>query len=261
VMLLLLSSASDQSRQVAREVQLADSSRLRILPVLLEAVKPEGDFVYFLSNTQWITALGGSAADHSATLLAAVGETLKAAAPQAAQSRPTPQQSPQQYLDTSQYRLPPTTKPITAHPLFWMLLIVGVLLLAGIGYLIVRSPGPPKEVRQEPAATNPQGPNPALAGTWKGEVGTNAITIQIQLQPGDRVVVLVDNQAAKTQGEPAQVLEVSGGAIEMNMGQPVRARCKLHLSSDRRNLEGTWAQTKTNKTFNVVFTKVQQRAE
>lgn len=252
VMLLLLSSASNQSRQVAREVQLADSSQLRILPVLLEAVKPEGDFVYFLSNTQWITALGGSAADHSATLLAAVGETLKSAAPREAQSSP----APQQYLDTSQYRLPPATKPLTAHPLFWLLVIVGVLLLAGIGYLIVRSPGPPKEVRQEPAITNPQAPNPALAGTWKGEVGTtNAITIQIQLQPGDRVVVLVDNQAAKTEREPAQVIEVSGGFIEMNMGQPPRARCKLRLSSDRRNLEGTWAQTKTGKTFNVVFTK------
>jgi hypothetical protein len=57
------------------------------------------------------------------------------------------------------------------------------------------------------------------------------------------------------------VLEVSGGAIEMNMGQPPRARCKLHLSSDRRNLEGTWAQIKTNKTFDVVFTKVNTRRE
>ena len=94
VMLLLLSSASNQSRQVAREVQLADSSRLRILPVLLEAVKPEGDFVYFLSNTQWITALGGSAADHSATLLAAVGETLKAAAPRPRSPAPLPSSPP-----------------------------------------------------------------------------------------------------------------------------------------------------------------------
>ncbi|MGA7411779.1 MAG: hypothetical protein WBW33_14975, partial [Bryobacteraceae bacterium] len=113
----------------------------------------------------------------------------------------------------------------------------------------------PTTPRQETPA-KPVPPSPALAGTWKGSVGTaNAITIQINLQPGERVMVLVDNQAAKTEHEQAEVLEVSGGFIEMNMGQPPRARCKLRLSSDRRNLEGTWTQTKTNKTFNVVFTK------
>jgi len=76
LMLLLLSSASNHSRQVAREVQLADSAQLPIIPVLLEAIKPEGDFVYFLANTQWLTAIGGSPQTHAATLLAAVRPEL-----------------------------------------------------------------------------------------------------------------------------------------------------------------------------------------
>ncbi len=294
VMLLLLSSASNQSRQVAREVQLADSSQLRIVPVLLEAVKPEGDFVYFLSNTQWLTAIGGGATDHSKTLLAAVGEALNASPPkpetaataaeadihfspsQAAPHAPPPpheappRPSPAPAIETGSFTSPsaPST-PLTSRPIFRLSIAAAVVFIAAAFFLMRPSPKPEEESHQSPAPRQEvqphqipprlQPPNPALAGTWKGEVGTtNAITIQIQLQPGDRVVVLVDNQAAKTEREPAEVIEVSGGFIEMNMGQPPRARCKLRLSSDRRNLEGTWAQTKTNKIFNVVFTKVEQ---
>ena len=295
VMLLLLSSASNQSRQVAREVQLADSSRLRIVPVLLEPVQPEGDFIYFISNTQWLTALGGTAADHSTTLLAAVREALEAAAttsaaqsspetlhispsPGSAQnvppppqyappSSPQPRPAPPPSANLPQYSPPAPAPPLASRPLFWMLLVVGVLLVGGIGYLIFRSPAPAEDARREapvtrpePGAAQPQPPSPALAGTWKGTVGeANTITLQITVQPGDRIVVLVDNVAAKTVREPAQVLVAHQGFLEMDMGapgQPPRARCHLRLSPDRRSLEGTWTQNKTKKTFEVAFAKV-----
>lgn len=284
VMMLLLSSASNQSRQVAREVQLADSSQLRIIPVLLEAVKPEGDFVYFLSNTQWLTAIGGTAADHSTTLLAAVGEALNASPPKPEGSAaapevtvrsspslpatqnppPAPKAPPRPVPATDTYSsasAASSAAPLTSRPMFWVLIGLAVVIIGAALFFMRSSPKPEEESRQpttprQEAPAKPLPPNPALAGTWKGSVGTtNAITIQINLQPGERVVVLVDNQVAKTEHEPAEVLEVSGGFIEMNMGQPPRARCKLRLSSDRRNLEGTWTQTKTNRTFNVVFTK------
>ncbi len=309
VMLLLLSSASNQSRQVAREVQLADSSQLRIIPVLLEAVKPEGDFVYFLSNTQWLTALGGSAADHSKTLLAAVGEALNASPPKPetaiAPPEPALQFSPSQAVPEQvpplAHEPPPRPMPpigaasfaspaspataLTSRPLFWGGIGVAVVVICAAFWLMRPSPKPEEESRQPqvpataaqetPATSMP--PNRALAGTWKGDVGTNPITIQIQVQPGDRVVVLVDNQAAKTEQEPAEVIKASGGFLEMYMGNPPRARCSLRLASDRRNLEGTWIQNppprpgfrvdarpvqsgpekpKPTRTFNVVFTKV-----
>jgi len=286
VMLLLLSSASNQSRQVAREVQLADSSQLRIVPVLLEAVKPEGDFVYFLSNTQWLTALGGTAADHSTTLLAAVREALNLSAPKpetaattaepdihfspsqaaAQKSSPPPheaQTSPVHSIQTGSFVSPAASAtPPTRRPLFWAALIgVVIVLIGAIWWSLRASPKAEEELREPTTAkpqipARPQPPNPALAGTWKGDVATNSVTIEIHLEPGDRLTVLVDNQAAKTVREQAEVLSASGGFLEMDMGRPPRARCRLRLTADRRNLEGTWTQNKTNRTLNVVFTKV-----
>ena len=151
--------------------------------------------------------------------------------------------------------------------------------LGGSSHTTEEQPHQATPAKQE-GPSKPLLPNPALAGTWKGVVGsTNSVTIQIHLEPGERVTVLVDNQAANTVGEEAEVLAASGGFIEMDMGNPTRARCSLRLASDRRNLEGTWIQnppprpgfrpgqrpvpsgpekSKPSRTFNVVFTKVER---
>lgn len=89
LMMLLLSTASNHSRQVAREVQLADSAQLGIIPILLEAIQPEGDFLYFIGNTQWLTAIGGAPQSHAATLLASVRTELANAT-----ARPAPDPAP-----------------------------------------------------------------------------------------------------------------------------------------------------------------------
>jgi hypothetical protein len=111
LMLLLLSSASNHSRQVAREVQLADSAQLPIIPVLLEAIKPEGDFLYFLGNTQWLTALGGSPQTHAATLLAAVRPELAKPA-----NRRTPSPAPPADISTDMPATTPHTDAPPSHP-------------------------------------------------------------------------------------------------------------------------------------------------
>lgn len=131
LMLLLLSSASNHSRQVAREVQLADAAQLPMIPILLEAVKPEGDFMYFLANTQWLTAIGGSPQTHATTLLAAVRpELVKPPGPQtptsahidiAAASAHTgsPQSQPVAGVDsgaTAQPAALPASPPVSSAP-------------------------------------------------------------------------------------------------------------------------------------------------
>jgi hypothetical protein len=53
---LLLSVNSVQSRQIAREVELADKARVPVVTLRIDAVELSGDLEYFLSNTQWLDA-------------------------------------------------------------------------------------------------------------------------------------------------------------------------------------------------------------
>src|SRR5579862_2226994 len=56
-MLLLLSSSSNASRQIAHEAHLAHDGGTLIVPVRIEDVVPQGALQYLLSGTQWIDSL------------------------------------------------------------------------------------------------------------------------------------------------------------------------------------------------------------
>src|SRR5208283_6121751 len=122
--------------------------------------KPEGEFLYFLSNAQWLTALGGAAADHSKTLLAAVGEALNASSPTpdgsaaapelalhaspsqaAAHNAPPPPNlappRPAQAIETGSSASPSTpSTPLTGRPVFWLLIAVVVVVVAAVSWFL-----------------------------------------------------------------------------------------------------------------------------
>lgn len=54
VVAVLVSSATNQSRHVAREVALADDQRKRLAPIRIEPVEPSDGLKYYLSLPQWI---------------------------------------------------------------------------------------------------------------------------------------------------------------------------------------------------------------
>ncbi len=54
VLVLLYSSAADKSVHVRRELHLAAEHGLRVIPVRLEDVKPDGSLAYFLAGIHWI---------------------------------------------------------------------------------------------------------------------------------------------------------------------------------------------------------------
>ncbi len=85
VFLLLSSHHSNQSRQMSRELQLADQQRLPVIPVRLSDVDFRGDYSYFLSSTQWLDLFPGSIAEHRTDLLSGVRRALAAKDPE-----PTP---------------------------------------------------------------------------------------------------------------------------------------------------------------------------
>ena len=55
-MILLLSSHSNDSKQVSRELELSDKRNMKIIPVRIENVDPSSDMEYFLSQAQWLDA-------------------------------------------------------------------------------------------------------------------------------------------------------------------------------------------------------------
>lgn len=58
IMILVFSSNSNASKQVLREVELAISSDIAIIPMKIEDVMPTGGMKYYLSTTHWIDAVG-----------------------------------------------------------------------------------------------------------------------------------------------------------------------------------------------------------
>jgi hypothetical protein len=53
---VILSSHSQNSRQIARELELADSARMTIIAVRTEDVQPPPEMLFFLGNVQWVDA-------------------------------------------------------------------------------------------------------------------------------------------------------------------------------------------------------------
>lgn len=62
--LLVLSSASNESDFVAREVERAISKKKPVIPVRIENVEPSRALQLFISGTQWIDAFSGRLATH-----------------------------------------------------------------------------------------------------------------------------------------------------------------------------------------------------
>jgi hypothetical protein len=99
-MIVVFSQHANESRQMAREVEVADSRHVPILPVRVEEIEPAGDMEYFLGNRQWFDLHGGKVErrralpDAIASLLGqleltgAVGGAVAPAAPPPAKAAP-----------------------------------------------------------------------------------------------------------------------------------------------------------------------------
>ncbi len=84
VMVLVFSSATNESPHVSRELEVAVAAGRRIVPVRLEAVEPSGALRYFIGTAQWLDATGPADAWQAALVRAvrrAVGRPSLAAAP------------------------------------------------------------------------------------------------------------------------------------------------------------------------------------
>src|SRR5215469_5408066 len=72
VMVLVFSSAANTSRQIIRELKLADDANRAVVPLRIEKIVAAGNFAYFLGAAQWVEAIGGPNTEHLQRLDAAL---------------------------------------------------------------------------------------------------------------------------------------------------------------------------------------------
>src|SRR5690242_4413773 len=135
VVVVIFSSSANASADVRREVQLAESRNIRIVPLRIEDVAPTEAMAYFLSAVQWIDALAPPLAAHLQSLAVAI----KAQAPReaAAEVRPAPsealvRQAPDTRPEPGQARIKQPSQG-SARRIGVPVAIVTVLLLAAAG--------------------------------------------------------------------------------------------------------------------------------
>src|SRR5574337_1469090 len=95
---LVFSSAANESGQIEREVQRALDKNLRIIPFRIEDVKPKEALAYCIGAVQWLDAFAPPIEPHYEALAKVVRRTvtgpLDPDAPRAAPAAPAPQPAP-----------------------------------------------------------------------------------------------------------------------------------------------------------------------
>ncbi len=79
VMLIIFSSAANDSHQVVREVERASEKRVVVIPFRIEDVEPTADMEYFLSSRHWLDAFEPPFSDHVNRLVDTVKAVLESA--------------------------------------------------------------------------------------------------------------------------------------------------------------------------------------
>lgn len=132
VLVLVFSAAANGSQDVEREVQRADSKRLKIVPFRIEDVEPKASLAYFLPSRQYLNAFMPPMEARYDELSEVVRKVAPAAQPSPMPSgdvKPPPPRSPQR----SQRFL-----PVLAG-------IVGLLVVSALVAWLLQRPNPAPE--------------------------------------------------------------------------------------------------------------------
>ena len=171
VFVLILSSRSNKSRQVVREVERAASSDSVILPFRIENVLPSRELAFYVSAAHWLDAVKYPVEEQFDELLDAIRDwqktessTESVAAPAApvaaAVPPPLPTAAP---ASVATPRLPPQRKSWLG---WWLFAGIGGILLLICGWLLLQLLSPGKPVAK--SADNPAAPSPMASPVASG---------------------------------------------------------------------------------------------
>lgn len=195
VMILVFSGHANTSRQIAREVELAASQGLTIVPIRVEDVAPARSLQFFLSNIHWLDALTPPLEQRLHEIAAKIKAILRHEGTIAAPSKPLKEK---------------TSPDDSAHRWLWIMSAAAAVLL-GVSLFIWR---PWNNARQIPSATPPPTAtalDPALIGKWA--YATSVLDAEVNVEFSvDRVGRYTFRKFMESEG----TLELKEGTAKVN---------------------------------------------
>ncbi|MFL6514204.1 MAG: NADase-type glycan-binding domain-containing protein [Chthoniobacterales bacterium] len=246
IFVLILSSHSNKSRQVVREVERAASTDSVILPFRIEDVQPSRDIAFYVSAAHWLDAANYQVDEQFDELLAAIQDWQKAAPEQTSAAISGGASSPPPLptaIAAASAAAAPSAIPRSARTrLFPLLAGLFVVLVAAAGLFLFRYSHRQGDSRDEarpidtPSSTltnataTPVEPSPTEPETTPTEaptpsaVASPAIT-PIRLKPGERRRPTASPQSVGETSASPGTTEQSPAAVSVNSGEST-ARAK-----------------------------------
>ena len=147
VFVLILTSESNKSGQVVREVERAANANAVIIPLRAEAVQPSRDLEFYVSSSHWLDATEKPLAKH-------LGQLLDAIKNWKTDDKPAPERTLPEIAPTIS---PPTRR--SNKPLMWTCFLIGTVIVLGVFVFLAVRPSSDHETTPLTAST------PASTGT------------------------------------------------------------------------------------------------
>lgn len=232
-MALICSSHANESRHMARELELADARRLPIVPIRMDKSELSGDLQYFLHNTQWFDAFPGEISNHGERMVATFRQLIDMPARMEV-STPGAQRERLQnagYVERD-YRSAPdldsTTKPKRPTVGFIAGATAIVLGIAGAGYWGIKPTGVDGTVPNGAPSKTVTQPTPAIEANTPPVAAPN--------DPSQRVETK-NTSATKDAATPA-VTETTASVVKESVIPAVAAKAKE--ANEVPSFAGTW---------------------
>jgi TIR domain len=207
VFLLVLTSESNKSGQVVREVERAASANAVIIPLRVEPVQPSRDLEFYVSSSHWLDATEKPLAKHLGSLLDAIKNWKTDDEPASEQTKP----------ETFPTISPPAWR--SNMPLIWTCFLIGtVVLLGALVFLALR---PSSDHKTAPLTTSTSASTgtsittspPANARARRSNLPTPADSSTAESQPDQTVAPTL----------PTYIRDVTASSVlhDTFMGKPI----------------------------------------
>lgn len=175
VLLIILSTSSNSSKQVLRELELAINNDLIVIPIRIEDIIPTGGMSYYLSTMQWIDIIDKEIDSKLSLLTNRIKSILGIVEQEEIQTKKEKPIAYKQLKETNRTkRKPPPKKEISKKNLILIISSVALIAITVITVALLRGGifGGEKELISA-SSIETQTPEPAITETATTEVKTS----------------------------------------------------------------------------------------